>query len=233
MYSTKDWTEIAGCRPSPPVTGIQSWKGAIAAPERHYLPNCKQASLLPKTSWGSGESSSAWEGALVVHPENQAAGIGVVISRSDHAHQTPHHLSCSDLGRAQNTGPTESVPLRTTRVHEPEQLRPGRCMQPRAGLARFPAEQPRAWAVWARIAHTPWVGAGPMWLRHCKHTPVLFVCSIPPSSQRDWTSEPKKVSTTAPFVSGRKSDTEETSKQKKLKQREPPWKWQVQYIKTL
>ena len=34
----------------------------------------------------------------------------------------------------------------------------------------------------------------------------------------------KKVSTTAPFVSGRKSDTEETSKQKKLKQREPPWK---------
>ena len=38
----------------------------------------------------------------------------------------------------------------------------------------------------------------------------------------------KKVSITAPFVSGRKSDTEETSKQKKLKQRELPWKWQVQ-----
>ena len=34
----------------------------------------------------------------------------------------------------------------------------------------------------------------------------------------------KKVSTTAPFISGWKSDTEETSKQKKLKQREPPWK---------
>ena len=34
----------------------------------------------------------------------------------------------------------------------------------------------------------------------------------------------KKVSTTAPLVSGRKSDTEETSKQKKLKQRELPWK---------
>ena len=33
----------------------------------------------------------------------------------------------------------------------------------------------------------------------------------------------KKVSTTAPLVSGWKSDTEETSKQK-LKQREPPWK---------
>jgi len=23
-------------------------------------------------------------------------------------------------------------------------------------------------------------GADPVWLRHCKHTPVLFVCSIPP-----------------------------------------------------
>ena len=38
----------------------------------------------------------------------------------------------------------------------------------------------------------------------------------------------KKVSTTAPFVSGQKSDTEETSKQKKLKQKELPWKGQVQ-----
>ena len=66
------------------------------------------------------------------------------ISRSNHARQTPHHLSCSDLGRAQNAGPTESAPLRTTRVPEPEQLRPGRCKQPRASLGWFPAEQPRA-----------------------------------------------------------------------------------------
>ena len=35
----------------------------------------------------------------------------------------------------------------------------------------------------------------------------------------------KKVSTTAPFVSGQKTDTDETSKQQKLKQREPPWKY--------
>ena len=50
MYKTKDRTEIAGC---PPVTGSQShkgWKGAITAQERHYLPKCKQASLLTKTS---------------------------------------------------------------------------------------------------------------------------------------------------------------------------------------
>ena len=44
------------------------------------------------------------------------------------------HLSYSDLGRAQNAGPTGSAPLRNTRVPEPEQLRPGRYMQPRAGL---------------------------------------------------------------------------------------------------
>ena len=154
--------------------------------------------------------------------------MGEAISCSDRAHQTPHHLSCSDLGRAQNADPTESAPLRTMRAPEPERLRPGRCMQPRAGLVRFPAEQPRAWAVWAGRVHTPWAGAGPVWLRHCEHMPVLFVSSVPPSPQRNWTSEPKNVSTTAPFVSGRKSDTEETSKQKMLKQSEPPWKWQVQ-----
>ena len=55
--------------------------------------------------------------------------MGKVISCSDHARQTPNHLSRSDLGRAQNAGPTESAPLRTTWVPEPEWLRPGMCMQ--------------------------------------------------------------------------------------------------------
>jgi len=163
------------------VTGSQSWKGAIAAPERHYLPSFKQASLLTKTSWGSGQSSSTWEGVPVVHPENRATGTGEVISHSNCTHQTPHHLSCLDLGRAQNACTTESSPLRTTRVPEPEWLRPRRCMQPRTSLGRFPVEQPRARAVWAGRAHVPWVSAGPVWLRHCEHTPVLLVCSIPPS----------------------------------------------------
>ena len=66
-------------------------------------------------------------------------------------------------------------------------------------------------------------GVGPVWLRHCKHTPVLFAVSFHPQSVTEQVSL-KKVSTTAPLVSGRKSDTEETSKQKKLKQRELPWK---------
>ena len=71
-----------------------------------------------------------------------------VISCSDPVHQSPHHLSYLDLGRAQNTGPTESVPLRTTRVPETDWLRPGRCMQPKAGLRQFLVEQHRARAVW-------------------------------------------------------------------------------------
>ena len=110
-------------------------------PERHHLPNCKQASLLTKTSWDSGRSTSTWEGAPVVHPENRMAGTGEVIGPSDHAHQTPGHLSCSNLGRAQNAGPTEFAPLRTTRVPEPEPLRPGKCIQHMAGLRQFPAER--------------------------------------------------------------------------------------------
>ena len=116
-----------------------------------------QAGFVAKTSWDSGRLTSAgrvaardqlpridtrhtWEGVLVVHPENRAAGMGEVISRSDHARQAPGHLSCSDLGRAQNASPTESAPLWSTWVPEPERLRPGKCVQPRAGLRQFPAE---------------------------------------------------------------------------------------------
>ena len=81
--------------------GSQNRKGAITAPERHPLPNCKQALLLTKTTWDSGLSTSAgrvtardqlprrdtwhtWEGMPVVHPENQAAGMGEVIRCSSH-----------------------------------------------------------------------------------------------------------------------------------------------------
>ena len=53
----------------------------------------------------------------------------------DCAQQAPGHLSCSDLGRIQNTGPTESKPLGITREPEPEWLRPGKCTQPRACLS--------------------------------------------------------------------------------------------------
>ena len=44
----------------------------------------------------------------------QAAGKGETIIHSNCARQTPGHLSFLDLGKAQNTGPTKSAPLRTT-----------------------------------------------------------------------------------------------------------------------
>ena len=58
-----------------------------------------------------------------------------------------------------------------------------------------------------------------MWLSHCEHTPVLFAVFLPPHSMTEQVSLKKFP----PLVSGWKSDTEETSKQK-LKQRELPWK---------
>ena len=114
--------------------------------ERHHLPNCNQASLLTKTSWDSERSTSTWEGAPVVHPENWAAGTGKAISRSDRARQTPELLG---PGKGTKHRPNQSVPLGTTGVPNPEWLRLRRCMQPRAGLRQFPAEQPRAWVVCA------------------------------------------------------------------------------------
>ena len=46
------------------------------------------------------------------------------------ARQAPGRLSCSDLGRAQNAGPTKSAPLWRTREPEPERLIPGECITP-------------------------------------------------------------------------------------------------------
>ena len=66
--------------------------------------------------------------------------MGEVISFRDHACQAPGDLSCSDLGRAQNAGQTASAPLWNTQVPEPERIRPGKHIQPRAGLRLFPAE---------------------------------------------------------------------------------------------
>ena len=97
-HRTKDWAELAGCGLAhpPPETGRRGQpepEGAIEAPERHPIPNCKQTSLLTKTSWDSRWSTSAgrvtagdqlpridtqhtWEGAPIVHPENQVVGKG-------------------------------------------------------------------------------------------------------------------------------------------------------------
>ena len=66
----------------------------------------------------------------------QVAGTGEVIRRTCHLRRVrlpaTGRLSCLDLGRAQNAGPTESAPLWRTQEAEPEWLRHGKCMKPRA-----------------------------------------------------------------------------------------------------
>ena len=124
------------------MTGSQSrkgWKGAIAALVRLCLPNHKQASLLTKTSWGLDSHLLPDKGRQrdTQNTEEQ----GKAISRSDRARHTPELL-----------GPGKGAKRRPNRIctsegylrAKPEQLRPGRRMQPRAGPRRFPAEQRRA-----------------------------------------------------------------------------------------
>ena len=75
--------------------GNQSWKGQ-SRPQRGIRAKCKQTSLLAKTSWVSGQSTSAGRVAArdqlprrdtmhtredmpIAHPETRAAGTGEAI----------------------------------------------------------------------------------------------------------------------------------------------------------
>ena len=140
--------------------GSQSQKGAIAAPERHPIPNCKQTSLLTKTSWDFGRLTSTERVAARDQLSRRDTRRACCTPRKpsgwdgggdksepstggNYARQGNGHLRCLDLGQAQNAGPTKSAPLWSTREPEPEGLRPGKCMQPRARCRQFPAEQLR------------------------------------------------------------------------------------------
>ena len=68
----------------------------------------------------------------------------------EYACQAPGGLNCSDLGRTQNAGPTESVSFWSTREPEPEWLRPGKYMQLRAHLRQLPGR-----ATWSLSTHVP------------------------------------------------------------------------------
>ena len=124
-----------------------------------------RSQLLTKSSWDPGKLTSAkrvtardqlprgdtwhiWDGTPTVHPGNWAAGMEAVIRHiaqlGEWNYQAPGCLSCSDLGRAQNAVPTESVPLWSTQEPEPERLRPGKCTQPRASFRQFPCR-----AIWS------------------------------------------------------------------------------------
>ena len=102
-------------------------KGAISAPETSPTKLRAGSQLLTKTSWDSGRLTSTRRVAARDHlprRDTQHAwdvdsgwvGGGDKMHRTwgDCAGQAPGRLSCSDLGRAQATGPTESVPLWST-----------------------------------------------------------------------------------------------------------------------
>ena len=125
--------------------GSHSRKGAIAAPERHHLPNCKQVVAnqdfvgiwMVSICWERHSQRSALQKRhtahlccvhLLVHllgtPRKLSSrdGRGDMMEPSivdDCTHQAPGPLSWSDLERAHNAGPTESAPLWSTHVLEP------------------------------------------------------------------------------------------------------------------
>ena len=126
------------------------------------------------------------------HSGNQAAGTREVIKMHSppgtvHSSSTCL-LRCSDPGMAQNTCPTESMPLWSTQEPEPEQLRPGKCTKPRACFGEFPCT-----ATWS-LSSVDWKsthavsGGKPSMASHCEHSPhmpVIFDCSVPPSLQHN------------------------------------------------
>ena len=135
-HRTEDWAnttgELAGYRPAHPMATARARRqGAIWAPEMASSTKLWAGpQLLTKSSWDPGWLTSTrrvtvrdqflrgdtwhtWDGALAAHPGNHAAGTGEVIRCTAHlgacAHQASGRLRCSDLGRAQNTGPIESA----------------------------------------------------------------------------------------------------------------------------
>ena len=118
-------------------------------------------------------------------------------------HQAPGHLSCSDPGTAQNAGPTDSAPLWSTWEPDPSGLDLGSTHNSGPTPCR---------ATWS-LRSVGWESTQPVsrgkpsvaeTLRVLPtHTPVIFVCTVPPSPQHSWRSEPKKETTSAPLCQGR------------------------------
>ena len=119
----------------------------------------------------------------------------------EYAHQAPGSLSCSDQGM-HKTQPQLSLHLCEV---SKTWTWVAWAWEVRTTQGPLPVQHPVAWVVWKGRAHTPWVGATPVWPEHCEHspnTPVIFVCSAPPSPQHDWISKPKQETTSAYLCQG-------------------------------
>ena len=128
------------------------------------------------------------------------------------------HLSYLDLGRAQNAGPTSLCLWGLPECLSLSSLDLGGACSP--GPASDGSQQSNLESELCACGRGQ---AQCGWDTVSTHQCYLFAASLPPHSATEQVSL-KKVSTTALLVSGQKSDTEETSKQTKLKQTELPWK---------
>ena len=185
--------------------------GAILAPETASSTKLWAGSqLLIKSSWGPGQLTSArrvtgrdqlsrgdtqhtWDSTATVHLGNQGAGTG----RGGKTHHPPGEnvLAKHLVTWAAQTWEGHTIEVQPSLCHcgIPKNLNLrgldlGSAHNPGPTLDSSPAEQPGAWAVQTGKAHTPWVGANPVWPRHCEHfphTPVIFVCHVPPSLQHN------------------------------------------------
>ena len=85
------------------------WEGhsQTSAPQKRHMAHLRRCACC------TPRKPSGWDGGgnKMHHPPG-----------GDCTRQAPGHLSCPDLGRAQNTGPTESMPLGSTQEPEPERL---------------------------------------------------------------------------------------------------------------
>ena len=200
------------------------------------MPNCKQTSLLTKTSWHSGWSTSGrrvaardqlprrdtwhtWDGAPVVHPENWAAGMGEVISRSLQLEATvlTKHL-VTWAAQTWDGHKTQAQPsLHLCGVLENLNLSGldlGSACNP--GPASDSSRQSKLESEQCRLGKHTCRERGQTqcgWITVSTHQWYLFAVFLPPHNTTEQMSL-KKVATTAPLVLGQKLDTEETSKER-------------------
>ena len=142
-----------------------------------------------------GDTGHTWDSALLVHSGNPGAGTGEVIRHTaqlgEWACQTPGHLSCSDLGRHKTQAQPSLCLCGVPENLNLSGLDLGSACNPGPALDRTLAEQPGTWTMWIGKTHMPREGANPVWPRHCEHsphTPLIFLWSVPPSPQHNWTS---------------------------------------------
>ena len=137
--STPEVASSTKLRAGSPLLAMSSWNpGGLTSARR-----VAARDQLPR-----GDTRHTRDGTLIAHPGNRVAGKGEVIRRTAHlgegARPAPGRLSCSDLGRAQNAGPTEPVPLWSAENLNLGGLNLGSAHNPGPTLGSSPAEQPGA-----------------------------------------------------------------------------------------